>query len=68
MMKKLKLIAVLLLGYAGVAFGQDNTGMPPEDTTPGTYWPWLIGMLVALIAGMILYRIIKKNPRKDVPR
>ncbi len=38
---------------------------PLEERKKFSWWWWVIGVIVALAGGMLLYVLIKKNPRKD---
>jgi len=41
---------------------------PIEEQFHVSIWWWIIGVVIALAAGIGLYMLIKKNPRKDVVR
>lgn len=38
---------------------------PIEEKYQTSYWWWVIGVLLALGAGIGLYMLIKKDPRRD---
>ena len=38
---------------------------PLEERKQFSWWWWAIGVIVAIAGGMLLYVLIKKDPRKD---
>ena len=38
---------------------------PLEERKKFSWWWWVIGVIVTLAGGMLLYVLIKRNPRKD---
>ena len=65
-MKSLLSLLFVLLTLTVFAL-QSNvaTPMPPEETKPTSYWSWVLGVILALAGGMLLYLLIKKDPKKD---
>ena len=63
----MKRLTTLLLTFIFIsAYGQDTTAaMPPEETQPTSYWWWVLGVIITLAVGILLYRLLKKDPRKD---
>lgn len=51
-------------------FVKAQTAMPQpvEQQHHVSYWWWLFGVLLALIAGIIIYMLIKKDPKRDAVR
>jgi phosphotransferase system glucose/maltose/N-acetylglucosamine-specific IIC component len=64
MKRLLPVVFILLAGYS-YAFQTSGITTPPEETRPSNNWWWLIGVVLAIALGMVLYLLIKKNPRKD---
>jgi drug/metabolite transporter (DMT)-like permease len=64
-MKRLLPFAFLLLAPFAYAFQNSGITTPPEETRPTSNWWWLIGVVVAIALGMLLYVLIKKDPKKD---
>jgi heme/copper-type cytochrome/quinol oxidase subunit 2 len=64
-MKQLLPAIFLLIVQCAFAFQTTAVKMPPEETKPAHNWWWLIGVVLAIAAGMLLYVLIKKDPRKD---
>jgi phosphotransferase system glucose/maltose/N-acetylglucosamine-specific IIC component len=62
---KLLLPFILIFSTSVYAFQDSTARMPPEVTKPTHNWWWLIGVVLAIAAGMLLYVLIKKDPRKD---
>lgn len=49
-----------------VAFGQTVPAQQPlEDRYHISYWWWVLGVLLAIGAGIVLYMLIKKDPKRD---
>ena len=64
-MKWIPAIIFVFIAASAHAF-QDSTGkMPAEETKPTSYWWWVIGVIITLAVGIALYRMLKKDPRKD---
>ena len=61
------LLAVCILSFKGL-FSQTDTARSVVEEHYSTGKIWSIGFLIAFIIGIILYFIIKKNPRKDAVR
>ena len=62
------LLSFTFLLFANTVFALQSTvatPMPAEETRPTSYWWWVIGVILAIAAGMLLYLLIKKDPRKD---
>ena len=64
-MKSLFSLLFVLLTTTVFALQSNVTPMPAEETKPTSYWWWVLGVVLALGAGMLLYLLIKKDPRKD---
>ena len=41
---------------------------PIEERYPVNYWWWILGVLLAIGVGILVYMLIKKDPKKDVVR
>lgn len=41
---------------------------PVEERHPTSYWWWILGVLLAIGAGIGLYMLIKKDPKRDAVR
>lgn len=61
------LLTLVLTCFASSVFAFQDTAatMPPEETRPTTYWWWVLGVIITLSVGMLLYKMLKKDPRKD---
>ena len=64
-MKSLFSLLFVLLTTTVFGLQSNVTPMPAEETKPTSYWWWVLGVVLALGAGMLLYLLIKKDPRKD---
>jgi uncharacterized membrane protein YidH (DUF202 family) len=64
-MKRLLTFAFLLLVKATYAFQNSGIATPPEETRPASNWWWVIGVALAIGLGMLLYVLIKKDPKRD---
>lgn len=64
-MKRLLLSVFLLLANAVFAFQDSIATMPAEQTRPVSHWWWVIGVIVTIGLGMLVYVLIKKDPRRD---
>jgi heme/copper-type cytochrome/quinol oxidase subunit 2 len=64
-MKNIGTFILLLLSTSTFAFQDTAAKMPPEETRPTSYWWWVLGVIITLAIGIALYRLIKKDPRKD---
>ena len=52
-----------------VAFAQAVPAPQPlEEQHHINYWWWVLGVLLALGAGAIIYLLIKKDPKRDAVR
>lgn len=38
---------------------------PIEERKQFSWWWWAVGVIIAIAGGMLLYVLIKRNPRKD---
>lgn len=63
MIMKVLLTAMLMLGLK--AANAQATTMPVEEHYPTSYWWWIVGVILAIGAGIALYMILKKDPRRD---
>lgn len=41
---------------------------PIEERYPINYWWWLLGVVIVIAAGIVIYLMIKKDPRRDAIR
>ncbi len=41
---------------------------PVEEQYHISYWWWIIGVLLAIGAGIVIYMLIKKDPKRDAVR
>jgi len=41
---------------------------PVEEQYHISYWWWVLGVLLAIGAGIIIYLLIKKDPKRDAVR
>ncbi len=41
---------------------------PVEEQYHMSYWWWVLGVLLAIGAGIIVYMLIKKDPKRDAVR
>lgn len=41
---------------------------PVEEQYQISYWWWVLGVLLAIGAGIIIYMLIKKDPKRDAIR
>lgn len=41
---------------------------PVEEQYHTSYWWWVLGVLLAIGAGIIIYMLIKKDPKRDAVR
>lgn len=41
---------------------------PVEERHPISYWWWILGVLLAIGGGIIIYMLIKKDPKRDAVR
>ncbi len=64
-MKRLLPFAFLLLAQLAYAFQNSGITTPPEETKPASNWWWVIGVALAIGLGMLLYVLIKKDPKRD---
>jgi len=64
-MKRLLPFVFLLISSATYAFQTTASPMPAEETKPTSYWWWIIGVVLAIALGMLLYVLIKKDPKRD---
>ena len=65
---KLSLTAILTLAIIA-AFAQSvSPAQPVEEQYHLNYWWWVLGVLVIIGIGVIIYLLIKKDPRRDAVR
>ena len=62
-MKALLTSAVMLC--LSTAYAQNAPPAPIEEQHHISYWWWVLGVLLAIGAGIGLYMLIKKDPRRD---
>lgn len=41
---------------------------PVEERYHISYWWWILGVLLAIGAGIVIYMLIKKDPKRDAVR
>lgn len=52
-----------------VAFAQTVPSIQPiEEIHHISYWWWVLGVLLAIGAGVVIYMLIKKDPKRDAVR
>ncbi len=51
-----------------VAFTQTTSIQPVEQQYHVSYWWWILGVFLAVGAGIVLYMLIKKDPKRDAVR
>ena len=62
-------LTAILLFCISTLYGQSvPVQQPVEERYPVSYWWWIIGVAVAIGAGIVLYMLIKKDPRRDAVR
>ena len=54
-----------LLAISAFAFQDSTARMPPEETGVTSYWWWALGVIITLGIGMLVYRMLKKDPSRD---
>ena len=66
----MKLIfTVILVLLTGLAYAQTVPVQEPvEERHQISYWWWILGVLIALGVGIVIYMLIKKDPRRDAVR
>jgi phosphotransferase system glucose/maltose/N-acetylglucosamine-specific IIC component len=64
-MKRLLPFVFSILAQSAFAFQTAVNSMPPEETKPTSYWWWIIGVILAIALGMLLYILIKRDPKRD---
>lgn len=47
---------------------QSPVQQPVEERYHISYWWWVLGVLLAIGAGIIIYMLIKKDPKRDAVR
>ena len=63
------LITFVFLFAISIVSAQTVPIEPPiEERYQPSYWWWVIGVLIAMAAGIGAYMLIKKDPRKDAVR
>ena len=60
------LLAAFLSSIFVTVYAQTVPVQPIEEQYHINYWWWVLGVLLAIGAGIALYMLIKKNPKKDV--
>lgn len=64
---KLLISTVLTFLFLAV-YAQTVPVEPVEERHHISYWWWVLGVLLAIGAGIGLYMLIKKDPKRDVVR
>jgi phosphotransferase system glucose/maltose/N-acetylglucosamine-specific IIC component len=64
-MKRLLPFVFVIVAQTAFAFQTAVNPMPPEETKPTSYWWWIIGVILAIALGMLLYILIKRDPKRD---
>lgn len=62
---KLLFTAVFVFALFAVSAQSSALPQPAEQQYHISYWLWVLGVLLALGAGIILYMLIKKDPKRD---
>lgn len=63
------LITSILVFCTAVAFSQTvAVQQPVEERYQTNPWWWLIGVLLAIGVGVVIYLLIKKDPKRDAVR
>ncbi|MGI8636859.1 MAG: hypothetical protein ACR2KZ_15805 [Segetibacter sp.] len=63
------LITSFLVFCITVTFAQTvPVQQPVEERYQPNYWWWLLGVLVSIGVGVIIYLLIKKDPKRDAVR
>ncbi len=65
---KFLLTSVLVLGLFTLAAQTIPAQQPVEEQYHISYWWWVLGVLLAIGAGIIIYMLIKKDPKRDAVR
>lgn len=48
-----------------IGFAQNPSTLPIEERHSTHYGLWILGVILVIAAGVALYMLIKKDPRKD---
>lgn len=59
------LTAVFVFATSIVNAQSVEAPQPVEEQYHISYWWWVLGVLLAIGAGIILYMLIKKDPKRD---
>lgn len=63
------LLTAAFMFCIAVAFAQTVPApQPVEERYETNYWWWIIGVLLAIGGGVLIYMLIKKDPRRDAVR
>jgi phosphotransferase system glucose/maltose/N-acetylglucosamine-specific IIC component len=65
---KSALITVFVFAASAVCAQTVTVQQPIEHQYHISYWWWVAGVLIAIGAGIAIYMLIKKDPRKDAVR
>lgn len=63
------LLSAAFVFCISVAFAQAVPApQPVEERYRISYWWWVLGVLLAIGAGVVIYMLIKKDPKRDAVR
>ncbi len=62
------LISTVLTFLLLAVYAQSVPVQPVEERYHISYWWWVLGVLLAIGAGIGLYMLIKKDPKRDAVR
>jgi phosphotransferase system glucose/maltose/N-acetylglucosamine-specific IIC component len=62
------LLTIIFISFSTIILAQTAPPMPIEERHDISRWWWIIGVVLAIGAGIGLYMLIKKDPKKDAVR
>ncbi|WP_018613555.1 hypothetical protein [Segetibacter koreensis] len=62
------LTAIFVLGLSALFAQSIPVHQPVEDRYHISYWWWALGVILAIGVGVIIYMLIKKDPKRDAVR
>jgi heme/copper-type cytochrome/quinol oxidase subunit 2 len=64
-----RLLTAIVVLCLSIAYGQTVPAPQPiEERYHVSYWWWILGVILAIAAGIGIYMLIKKDPKRDVVR